>query len=751
MTNLKPTDAVLNPPLRWIPEVGDVTTQFLRSKTKDGNGPSYDELTVGDNSVLQEARRILGRCLPPTAPDGRETGLVVGYVQSGKTMSFETVISLARDNGYGLVIVFAGTKTNLREQSEDRLTKDLGIDDGQNWCHFSNPTDTMGSQIQDRLRVWRGNPVKKRAVLITVLKHQDHLENLAIVLSSLKLSELAVLVIDDESDQASLNTKAGDIKKSKEKPDARSSIFNKICIVRDRIPHHSFLQYTATPQANLLLTQTNILNPNFAEIVTPGDAYTGGKSFFRDNSNLVIEIHPSEVPSKDNQVHSVPKSLLSALRYFFLVCAYHSIHSDGRIDRNRSMMIHPSMATTSHKLYFGWVDKAVKSIEKIVEEARHSSPATIESMFKKEYESLKETYPDLNTLPELISAMSSEVLGELRCVQVNGSKDAEKKVKWKLTPYWILVGGAKLDRGYTVEGLAITYMPRPLGSSPAADTLQQRARFFGYKKAYLGLCRVFLQKEVRDAFKAYVEHEENVRAILVKTRGLPLSEWRRDFILSASLKATRPNVVELNSRRIKAKGWLVPQALNRDSVAVKYNQNLVSDVVSLWRSKFPCVNAADIERFKGKRDKSPNYVFTGIPLYEVLNSILLNFKVHDPFDAELHSAILISLAEVLQTWGNVPIDVYLINNLKSQYRSRTDGRGFTKGNLNAPINQYFSNSADAINDKSFMSNNNISLQLRSFDLGAHERQATLADLKNVAWFALHIPIDFEKHVHVEKV
>ncbi len=152
---------MLKPPLRWVPEKKEITEEFLQSKSKDPNGPSYEDLTDGVNSVLQEAQRILGRCLPPTDPVGRETGLVVGYVQSGKTMSFETVISLARDNGYGLVIVLAGTKNNLRDQSEDRLKKDLGIDDGDNWYHYSNPSANSKSQIEDKVAAWRKKPTKK--------------------------------------------------------------------------------------------------------------------------------------------------------------------------------------------------------------------------------------------------------------------------------------------------------------------------------------------------------------------------------------------------------------------------------------------------------------------------------------------------------------------------------------------------------------------------------------------------------------
>jgi hypothetical protein len=152
----------IKPPLRWEPKSGDFTEEFLQSKSKDPNGPKLEDLTVGEDSVLHEAQRILGRCLPPTESAGRETGLVIGYVQSGKTMSFETVISLARDNGYGVVIVFAGTKKNLREQSEDRLTKDLGIDEGDNWYHFSNPTKSVANQIDEKIETWKKNPKKRR-------------------------------------------------------------------------------------------------------------------------------------------------------------------------------------------------------------------------------------------------------------------------------------------------------------------------------------------------------------------------------------------------------------------------------------------------------------------------------------------------------------------------------------------------------------------------------------------------------------
>lgn len=96
-------------------------------------------------------------------------------------------------------------------------------------------------------------------------------------------------------------------------------------MLRAVLPHHSYLQYTATPQAMLLLAQTDFLNPNFAELVTPGDAYTGGKAFFQGDPGLIVDIPPSQVPTPTRPLSSPPKTLLEAFRCFLLVAAHHSL------------------------------------------------------------------------------------------------------------------------------------------------------------------------------------------------------------------------------------------------------------------------------------------------------------------------------------------------------------------------------------------------------------------------------------------
>lgn len=733
--------------LLWEPQALEVTEEFLRNKTKDQNGPTYEDLTEGDDSVLSEAKRILGRCLPPDSLTGSETGLVIGYVQSGKTMSFETVISLARDNGFGMVIVFAGTKTNLREQSEDRLKKDLGIDDGENWHLFSNPNKGVGNQISDKIGAWQRRP-NKRAILITVLKQINHLDNLYLLLKGLQLAGLPILIIDDESDQASLNTNAAKNRTAKIDDDAKSATYDKVCLIRSLFLSHSFLQYTATPQANLLLAHADILNPSFAELVTPGPAYTGGKAFFKDNPALIKDIPTVEVPSKNNILDAAPKSLLSALRYFLLISAQHALTRIKGKDKNRSMMVHPAMQTVSHKLYKTWLDRSFRALKGVILNDYNKSPDAIEKRFEVEYASLSKTFPDILPIKALLQEMIQEVLDDITIVEVNGTPDAQKKIDWKSSPYWIVVGGAKLDRGYTVEGLAITYMPRPLGNSAAADTLQQRARFFGYKKSYLGLCRIFVQSDVKSAFSSYVEHEEFVRNALMEHRGRPLVEWRREFVLSSLMKPTRPNVIGRDTRRISVDGWIYPKTLHRDPVAVQENKALLSKVVLDWSGSFGSpVNCSVFPQFQ--RENSSTTVIESVPLLNVLDEFLLALKVKDTRDAELHSAILLSLAELLRLNSTAAVDVFLMNGLESQYRTRDNARGYSRGDYNAPINQYFSLSANTINDKSYAFKDRITLQLRRFNLGVEPGKQSSANVFDVTWYSLHIPSKLKKELVVE--
>lgn len=246
--------------------------------------------------LLTEAKDILSKC---GTVDGasNKTGLIIGYVQSGKTMSFTTVTTLARDNKFQLIILIAGTSISLLRQSTKRLLGDLRLLDGSNrrrdrkWQPYINPRKNDKGSIEEALAEWREPSVPQselQTVLITVMKHHTHLAHLIEVLAQMDLSQVPALIIDDEGDQASMNNRV--------QHDEESTTYGRLVDLRKSLPRHTFLQYTATPQAPLLISLIDILSPQFVQILTPGEDYTGGKYFF-ENKALIKTIPDKDIPS----------------------------------------------------------------------------------------------------------------------------------------------------------------------------------------------------------------------------------------------------------------------------------------------------------------------------------------------------------------------------------------------------------------------------------------------------------------------
>jgi hypothetical protein len=520
--------------------IGETTTGLGEHLLSSG----FLSTKEGFEPIRRDAIEILKRCRPFNGEDGRRTGLVVGYVQSGKTASMTCVSALARDNGCRLIVVLAGVTTLLLEQNAERFEDSLRAASKTGWRIFSSDklTDQDTHHLRAAVDEWT-NPMideaDRQTVLIMVLKNHVHLENVRNLLASVNLRGVPSLIIDDEADQAGLNTSPT--------KDVASTNYRRIDALRTTIPHHTYLQYTATPQAPLLIRIDDLLSPEFAELVEPGAGYTGGKAFFGPGAMpLVRNIPEADQFSPGKPPEVVPDSLLEAMRQFFLGSAVETYRNK---DARRSMLVHPSQRKTDHSIYTTWVSEVIKRWSATLRGTDEADKKDLIDELRQSYEKdLART--DKNLPPfEVILPKLVLNLGRANLKEVNSEDGSE--VNWDNSTVHILVGGEKLNRGFTVEGLTVTYMPRGPGGFNA-DTLQQRARFFGYKQKYLALCRLFLHPDVATAFRDYVAHEEDVRAQLAKHRGRPLREWRRAFLLSSDQKPTRRNVLTNPDFRIAA-------------------------------------------------------------------------------------------------------------------------------------------------------------------------------------------------------
>lgn len=496
------------------------------------------------DKLIRVARAVLDHF----EPERPRTGLVLGHVQAGKTLSITTLVALAADQGFRVIIALLGVTNILVQQNEKRLRAELRIDQGGNyrWLHLRRDGNLNGPAISRALK-------RDQVVLITTIKNPRALDRIAEELSkTTAVAAHRALIVDDEADQASLNTLAG-------KPDDEvSATYRSIAGLRRCLGSHLYVQYTATPFAPLLLQPDDQLSPEFVELLDPGPGYTGGRSFFIDNSELLVRAIP-EITTKDGQGDLV-RPLEEALAAFIAGCALARANGspDHPLGRGEpvSMLVHPSHRTVAHEGYAREVERRVEEEWPTRLSLRPDDPAGryVRALLMEARKDLVDGGVGDVEDRDFFDAVSW-VLRFAEVTVVNS--EAADEVDWSATPIHILVGGNKIERGFTVRGLTVSFMPRGPGAR-LADAIQQRARAFGYKAAYLPYCRFFAPQEVIDAYTSLAYTEEAMRESLEAWlgAGLPVSQWaeKEGILLDADLNPTRPTVVPRVDRRGMV-GW----------------------------------------------------------------------------------------------------------------------------------------------------------------------------------------------------
>lgn len=691
------TGAKNNNNSKWKPFTGEEIYSLIKKKGFVNVTNSINE--VGDR-VIDETYRILEMCGNPEEETNIDTGLVIGYVQSGKTLSFTSLSALANDNHYQIIIIIAGTSIALSEQSYERMKSDLRIDTryDRKWSIIKN----AGSQedrdtIEMKLEQWADTTFQREdcsTILLTVMKNGSRLRNLTNVLRGLNLQGVPVLIIDDESDQASLNTRGR--ANSRDGADVNegevSTIYRRINELRSIFPHHTFLQYTATPQANLFVNIMERISPNFIKLLTPGDGYTGGNEFFIQNSHLINRIPNGEIPTNHNPIHEPPESLLYALKMYFLGVVAGEIKKD---QRNRSMMVHPSRLTNSQNIFFSWIRNVTESWKRLLQSIDEEEKRELLLEFQEAYRDLQltvgEELPSFETLTgnRLIHAIKNT-----RIIEVNASRGRTPEIRWSDFYSHILVGGQAMSRGFTVEGLTVTYMPRNLATGQV-DTTLQRARFFGYKGSYLGFCRVWLDQPNIDAYRAIIEHEEDVRARLDEydVNNKHLNDWDREVVLDQILRLTRPNILYDDlDRDYFGSEWFSIKAPHDTDILILANQNIANDFTKKYLEDFN-INSGHAERTELQK-----HLVAELSLSDILQYLLNRLKFTKETDSQTFSSLRGILSNYIKENPDETCFVYLMssNNQNDNFQQTIRKRRL---NRNDEIQQLFQGEQPTKNGK----------------------------------------------------
>ena len=621
----------------WGPSIDGEEIRRLRSR--------YQERVSDDewDDVVQTAASILGRCPTPTDNDRRVTGLALGKVQSGKTLSYTSLIALAIDNSYRMTVVLAGTKNPLLEQNFTRLYNDLEAR-RPNLTPFRNPIPQDAEVIRSVLH-GGGH------ALIVVLKNRKRLEDARRVLATPELRGFPTLIIDDEGDEASLNTQF--------RRGRQSAIYESILRLRGALRVHAYVAYTATPQANLLISGIDGLSPDFGVLVEPGQGYCGGATFFGpDRDRYVRPVSLAE--AEEEQAWGIPDGLRQAIAAFLVGGAMRHLRESNAW---HSMLIHNSNLRADH-------ERLQTAIRNLIELWRESlglpddDPATHEliALMQGAYEDLCSTVHNPPTWEDVRQQLRDEIW-LVEVWMVNSLPLGRDPIG---TPFRlknnILVGGNMLGRGVTIEGLAVTYITRRASNETNADTMEQRARWFGYKRDYLDVCRIFVTAQLRDDYTELLRHEDDFWEALRRNQRQRLSirEWPRMLSLNMNmgLKPTRSNVASY--RRFSGGGWDIQNRLKEDAdVAARNVRNM--------RSFFAQRHEGSVNRF-GNVD---HLVVKDCPTEEVISRLLANIDTDGTdWDASYTSEYLARLlfAGVLPS-----LDVLFMAG--GQTRERTKRRG----------------------------------------------------------------------------
>ncbi|MER6972604.1 Z1 domain-containing protein [Nocardioides sp. NPDC000445] len=564
------------------------------------------------NELSRTTDEVVKRLANPARDDPYQSkGLVVGHVQSGKTANFTGVVAKAIDAGYKLVIVLTGTIELLRGQTQRRLDMELvGEENILGGVPRDNPeltasVDYIGTHDVDwvegkfvsygkdpkelgvpgirrltgakddykLLKAGLGyldfrqtdhlvdparplyNPVNlyRPDIRIAVVKKNDKvLQKLVKDLQSTKtdLGEIPALIIDDEADQASINTTRP--KKDSAEEKKRTTINRLIAQLLGELKRAQYVGYTATPFANVFVDPEDaedIFPKDFIVSLQPPPGYMGGAAFHdldRDpdddeprsvaNSNELAHVRSLVAGPDDHENRDA--ELLSALDAYVLGGAIklHRASALGKpkLFRHHTMLVHESVSTAEHAV-------VAADVRRIWKSAGYDLPMGLKRLqdrwnddFRPVTEARALQEPVVSKFTELIPFIGHAVdkiqAGVNPVVIVNGvaEKDyLQDDINFQAGDVWkILVGGTKLSRGFTVEGLTVSYYTR---RTAAADTLMQMGRWFGYRPHYGDLVRLYIgrnvpgpRKTVIDLYKSFeaiVRDEEDFREELRRFQG----------------------------------------------------------------------------------------------------------------------------------------------------------------------------------------------------------------------------------------
>lgn len=478
-------------------------------------------------SIDDASDKIVAWLQSPWAARINIRGLVVGYVQSGKTANFTAVIAKAADAGYRFFIVLSGTKKSLRRQTQQRLERELIALNPEEWY---SPTSENDFRPSGNATFFLSDK-KHDKILCVVKKNATIIKYLITWLRSATpdvLRQCPFLVIDDEADEASINTARNQVLSTPENTD-RTAINRHLVTLLRQLPKAAYIGYTATPFANVFI------DPRSPDDLYPGDfivslpkpeGHFGTEEIFGrarlledetdeefhglDMVRIVPEEEiPSLKPSTNDHgfVPNITPSLQEALCYFWLACAARAAR--GQENEFSTMLIHTTQLIAVHNNMREQVEGYRRRLLKEL------SGGTLERLYEKFYAQWVDEHSRVSSIkmgeqPTDFESLQPYLLHSIeRTIIVADNYRSPVRLSYDGEPtVQIAIGGNTLSRGLTLEGLLVSFFVR---AASTYDTLLQMGRWFGYRPGYADLPRIWMTDELAGNFFDLATIEAEIR------------------------------------------------------------------------------------------------------------------------------------------------------------------------------------------------------------------------------------------------
>lgn len=526
-----------------------------------------ESLTDLENATIG----ILRRLSIDTHNTGPIKGLVIGHVQSGKTANMEALMAMAADYGWNMFIVLSGTIESLRLQTLKRMQKDLNHEGNLIWRGLEHPSKR--SQYGDRAVDLHFEEKAQSRYFTVCLKNTSRLKKLIDWIHADKAShdQMRMLIIDDEADQASISNTATDPKEAERERKGINKLI--VDLVEDR--HYkdpstngiasavNYVMYTATPYANFLneCTEESLYPKHFIWTLKTSDEYIGPNQIFGtpdpetpDSLDIVREIEEDEIDviSKiyNGENKHLPKGLEDAICWFISAVAVMRYWSYWK---PISMLVHTSQKHENHNAVADAISLWISSHRKtdLIEKCKQIYEREVKRLPKTKWISQFPgygvpadeiaDYPPFSKIESGIKLLLKRDMqhiklseeGDLKyhdglhlvidnCAQNGIQGDDHVRLAYpdpdmenypSPAPAFIIVGGITLSRGLTIEGLVSTFFLR---ASCQADTLMQMGRWFGYRRGYELMPRIWMTKDTINKYIFLSQLEVELREDLKK-------------------------------------------------------------------------------------------------------------------------------------------------------------------------------------------------------------------------------------------